>query len=161
MKKQGAGGGVKVSGENARKAKTKKYRNPALTADIIIENKQGEVVLIRRKFPPFQGQWALPGGFVEYGETVEGAAVREAMEETSLRVKLKKLVGVYSDPRRDPRGHTVAVAFAATARRGKIEARDDAGEAAWFKKIPFNSLAFDHKKILTDYLRSKKKRLPR
>lgn len=135
-----------------------KYKNPALTADIIIENMKGEIVFIRRKFPPFCGQWALPGGFVEYGETVETAAVREAMEETGLRVKLKKLVGVYSDPKRDPRGHTVSVIFSAKALSGKLEAQDDAGEAAWLRKIPYDELAFDHKKILKDYRKTKKRR---
>ncbi len=138
---------------------TKKYRNPALTADIIIENKKGEVVLIQRKFPPFQGQWALPGGFVEYGETVEHAAVREAKEETGLRVKLEKLIGVYSDPRRDPRGHTVAVAFSARVLSGKLKAQDDAGDARWFKKVPPGALAFDHEKILKHFLTKKRNKV--
>ncbi len=144
------------SGKRARKAKTKKYRNPALTADVVIEDPRKGILLIRRKFPPFQGQWALPGGFVEYGETVEHAAVREAREETGLRVKLKKLLGVYSDPKRDPRGHTVAAVFVAKALSGKLSGQDDASDAAWLKKIPEN-LAFDHGKIIRDYFATKKK----
>lgn len=138
--------------------KQKIYKNPALTADIIIEDPRKGIILIQRKFPPFQGQWALPGGFVEYGETVEHAAVREAKEETGLRVKLKKLLGVYSDPKRDPRGHTVTVVFTAKVLSGRLRGSDDANHAEWMKQIPFNALAFDHADVLRDYKKMKKRR---
>src|SRR5512139_1202444 len=85
---------------------------PLLTVDTVIVY-DGKLVLIRRKNPPFQGHFALPGGFVELGETVETAAVREAKEETGLDVELIRLLGVYSEPSRDPRGHTVSVIFLA------------------------------------------------
>lgn len=98
---------------------------------------------------------ALPGGFMDYGETVEAAAIREAKEETSLDVELQKLLGVYSDPKRDPRGQTVSVVFIASG-RGKLEANDDAAEAAVFTKDSMpTELVFDHQKILEDYFRYK------
>lgn len=126
-----------------------KYRNPFPTVDIIIEVEDG-IVLIRRKNPPYG--WALPGGFVDYGESLETAAVREALEETSLKVELKGQLGAYSDPARDPRMHTITVVFVAKA-DGQPTARDDAAEVAVFNEdaIP-DDLAFDHSKILRDYL---------
>lgn len=125
-----------------------KYRNPFPTVDIIIELEDG-IVLIRRKNPPYG--WALPGGFVDYGESLETAAVREALEETSLNVELTSQLGAYSDPGRDPRMHTITVVFVAKA-DGKPTARDDAIEVAVFKShsLP-EDLAFDHSKILRDY----------
>jgi len=130
------------------------YRNPVPTVDVIIELEEGSIVLIDRKNPPFG--WALPGGFVDYGESVETAAVREAKEETGLDVKLRGLVGVYSDPARDPRRHTLSVVFAARA-QGRPRAGDDAAETALFKEhdLPEN-LAFDHRRILQDYYRIRK-----
>lgn len=122
---------------------------PRLTIDAIIKRKDGSIVLIKRKNDPFKGMHALPGGFVEYGETVEQAVLREVKEETGLEVKILKLLGVYSDPKRDPRGHTVAVAFLCTEIGGELRAGDDAAGASSFKIIP-DKLAFDHRNILKD-----------
>lgn len=130
-----------------------KYRNPVPTVDIIIEiqredGKKG-IVLIKRKNPPHG--WAIPGGFVDYGESLEEAAVREAKEETSLDVQLKKQFHTYSDPDRDPRQHTISTVFLASA-RGRPKAEDDAQEIGIFTRKEINfSLAFDHDKILADY----------
>jgi 8-oxo-dGTP diphosphatase len=124
-------------------------RGPLLTVDIIIPTSDG-IVLVKRDHEPFKGMWALPGGFVRYGERVEDAAVREAKEETGLKVKLRKLVGVYSDPSRDPRGHVVSVCFLADRVNGRPSARGDAAEARIFRDIPWGELAFDHARILRD-----------
>jgi len=124
-------------------------KNPLLTVDIIIVHKDGSIVLVRRGRTPFNGMWAIPGGIVEYGERVEDAAVREAKEETGLEVRLTELLGVYSEPGRDPRGHTVSVAFLAEKIGGKLKGGSDASDAKLFKRIP-RSLAFDHTKILRD-----------
>ena len=128
------------------------YRNPAPTVDIIIElidRRDRPIVLIDRKNPPFG--WAIPGGFVDYGESVEVAAQREAEEETGLKVELIELLHVYSDPNRDPRQHTLSVVFIATA-TGEPQAADDAKNLGVFEswQIPAN-LCFDHDKILRDY----------
>jgi 8-oxo-dGTP diphosphatase len=119
---------------------------PLLTVDviIIIDNR---IVLIQRRNPPYKGQWALPGGFVEVGETVETAAVREAHEETGLDVELKGLVGIFSDPGRDPRGHTVTVCFKAVG-RGTLKASSDAQDAKVFDPDNLPTLAFDHEYII-------------
>lgn len=124
-------------------------RNPFPTVDIIIETEAG-IVLIKRKNPPFG--WALPGGFVDYGESLEQAAKREAKEETLLDVRLVEQFHAYSDPRRDPRFHTLSVVFIATA-SGKPKAADDAKETAAFSTLDLpEDLAFDHGRILADYL---------
>jgi len=131
------------------------YANPYPTVDIIIEVFDGEkvagIVLIERKNEPFG--WAIPGGFIDYGESAEDAAVREAKEETNLDVTLKYLLGVYSRPDRDPRHHTISTVFVATA-SGKPAAGDDAKNLAIFspKTIPAK-LAFDHGEILRDYFK--------
>ena len=125
-----------------------KYRNPFPTVDIIIKL-CGGIVLIRRKNPPYG--WALPGGFVDYGESLETAAVREAKEETSLDITLISQFGAYSDPARDPRQHTISVVFLAEA-EGSARAADDAAEIGIFHRdtLP-DDLAFDHGLILADY----------
>ncbi len=127
-----------------------KYRNPVPTVDVIIRMEDGGIVLIERKNPPLG--WALPGGFVDYGESLESAAVREACEETSLHVNLRRQLGAYSDPGRDPRGHTVSVVFIADG-AGVPRAADDAAAVKVFHPdaLP-EGLAFDHGKILKDYL---------
>ncbi len=129
-------------------ADVEKYRNPVPTVDIIIEIKD-RIVLIERKHKPFG--WAIPGGFIDYGETAEAAAVREAREETSLDVQLIHLLGVYSSPNRDPRQHTISAIYVATG-EGEIKAADDAKNARLFceKELP-DTLAFDHGKVLRDY----------
>ena len=123
---------------------------PKLTVDVVIPSERG-VVLIRRGSDPFQGQWALPGGFVEVGETVEEAAVREVAEETGLAVELARLVGVYSDPNRDPRGHNVSVAFLARVLSGELVAATDAAEVSVLDPGSVD-LAFDHRRIVDDAL---------
>ena len=125
---------------------------PLLTVDIVIEmlDRPGHpVVLIERKHPPYG--WALPGGFVDIGERLEGAAVREAREETSLDVELVTLLGCYSDPARDERGHTVSAVYVATA-SGVARARDDAKNLDFFHAGEYPELAFDHAQIIADYL---------
>ena len=132
--------------------KKTEFRNPFPTADIIIEIDGAGIVLIKRKNPPHG--WAIPGGFVDYGESVEAAAVREAKEETSLDVELTRLLGVYSDPDRDPRFHTVSTVFVARA-SGTPIGQDDAAEARVFTRdnLP-DDIAFDHRSILDDYFSS-------
>ncbi len=133
--------------------KAELYRCIGLTVDLVILYKDG-IVLIKRKHEPFKDHWALPGGFVEYGERVEDAAIREAKEETGLNVELIKLIGVYSDPNRDPRGHTVTAAFLAKG-HGNLKGGDDAREAKVFSfdEIKSLKLAFDHDRIIDDALK--------
>lgn len=139
-----------------------KYRNPFPTVDIIIEmasgsygvmgqRKAGNIVLIERKNTPLG--WALPGGFVDYGESLEVAAIREAEEETCLKVRLLYQLGAYSAPTRDPRFHTISVVFVASA-TGTPKAADDAKDVGIFSRdsLPEN-LAFDHGEILQDYFK--------
>ncbi len=126
---------------------------PHLAADIIIElvdRPERPIVLIERRNPP--PGWAIPGGFVDIGESIEQAALREAREETALQITLTTLLGVYSDPRRDARGHTASAVYVAVA-RGTPRAQDDAAAVGIFnpEDLPAN-LAFDHRRILTDYL---------
>ncbi len=127
------------------------YQNPIPTVDIIIEVESKGVVLIKRKNPPYG--WAIPGGFVDYGESLEEAAVREAKEETDLNVKLIKQFHTYSDPKRDPRHHSISTVYIAKA-KGKPKAKDDALEIGIFTEsnLP-DELAFDHGSILKDYFR--------
>lgn len=126
---------------------------PYITVDTIIETGAG-IVLVKRSNPPFG--WALPGGFVDYGETLEGAARREAREETGLRVKNLRQLHTYSGPRRDPRFHTITTVFVCQA-AGRPKAASDAADARVFKKEEWFRLplAFDHRKVLEDYLRQK------
>jgi ADP-ribose pyrophosphatase YjhB (NUDIX family) len=125
------------------------YRNPVPTVDIIIESASGGVLLIRRKNPP-EG-WALPGGFVDYGETLEEAAVREAKEEIGLNVELIGQLHTYSDPERDKRCHTISTVYIAKS-KGTPKAGDDAAEVGFFNRdsLPLE-MAFDHRKIIQDY----------
>ena len=127
-------------------------RNPYPTVDVVIRL-EGGVVLIKRKNPPHG--WALPGGFVDYGESFEEAARREAREETGLDVELDYLLGVYSDPERDPRQHNVSVVYAAIPLAGETPgAGSDAAEVGVFLKDELPELAFDHARILSDYFRA-------
>jgi len=125
---------------------------PSLAADVIIEllDEPGKVVLIERRNPPHG--WALPGGFVEVGESLERAAVREAEEETGLEVRLKALLGLYSDPARDPRGHTVTAVYIGEA-HGRPQGGDDAARAEAFDPMRPPPLVFDHALVLGDYRR--------
>ena len=139
----------------------KLYKNPTPTVDIIIEiygdksynKEQKKIVLIRRKNPPYG--WALPGGFVDYGESLEEAALREAREETSLDVEIIRQFHTYSEPGRDPRQHTISTVYIAKA-KGEPKGMDDAAEAKLFDKnsIP-EDIAFDHGQILEDYFSNK------
>jgi 8-oxo-dGTP diphosphatase len=133
-----------------------KPKTPLLAADCVVFDARGRVLLIRRKFPPFQGHYALPGGFVEIGETVEDACRRELMEETGVKAGKLRLVGVYSDPKRDPRGHTCSVVFLAGAARAKPKAGDDAAAAEWVADWRKVELAFDHAGILRDAWRMRR-----
>ncbi len=129
-----------------------KYRNPLVTVDVIIEI-NANIVLIERKNPPYG--WALPGGFVDYGESLEASAVREAKEETSLDIRLLEQFHAYSDPDRDPRHHTVTTVFIAQA-NGTPKSADDAKNIGVFtqKNLP-TPIAFDHAKIISDYFQYK------
>lgn len=123
---------------------------PALTTDCVVFDARGRVLLIRRGNPPFEGSYALPGGFVEVGESVEDACRRELSEETGLDVGNLRLIGVYSDPGRDPRGHTCSVAFLARVGSASPIAGDDAAAADWVENWRAQGLAFDHAQILAD-----------
>ncbi len=132
---------------------TYKYRNPVVTVDIIIEMDK-KIIFIERAQPPFG--WALPGGFVDYGESLESAAVREAKEETSLDIELVEQFYTYSDPDRDPRQHTVTTVYIAKG-TGTLKAADDAKNAGLFCEdtLPY-PIVFDHNKIIQDYFIYKK-----
>ncbi|MBI5148958.1 NUDIX hydrolase [Candidatus Pacearchaeota archaeon] len=127
------------------------FRNPSATADIIVEQ-EGKILLVKRKSYPFEGMWALPGGYLEYGkETLEETACRELREETGLIVKRLELIGIYSAPDRDPRGHVISSVYAAEV-SGTAAAGDDAKELRYFSLNELPKLAFDHEKIIKDYL---------
>ena len=125
---------------------------PKLMVDVIIPSER-RVILIRRGSDPYEGRWALPGGFIQVGETVEQAALREAAEETGLAVELARLVGVYSDPERDPRGHNVSVAFLVRTLGGELAAATDVSEVSVLDPSSIE-LAFDHRRIIEDALSS-------
>jgi len=119
---------------------------PLLTVDAIIVH-DSMIVFVRRKNNPFKGMFALPGGFVELGETTEEAVMRESLEETGLSIEIVKLIGVYSEPSRDPRGHTVSICYLAKG-RGNPKAGSDAAEVALFTIDGIPKLAFDHNHII-------------
>jgi len=128
------------------------FRNPVPTVDIVVEVDSKGIVLIKRKNPPYG--WALPGGFVDYGESLEEAALREAKEETNLEVESLRQFHTYSDPNRDPRHHSISTVFTGRG-RGRPQAKDDAIEIGIFtaSNLP-DEIAFDHRTILMDYFKS-------
>jgi 8-oxo-dGTP diphosphatase len=128
------------------------HKQPALAADCVVFDKSGRLLLVRRKNPPFQGQYALPGGFVEYGERMDEAALRELREETGIGGKILRLVGVYSRPDRDPRGHCVSAAYLIDPGNAVPVAGDDAAEAEFVEHYRAQRLAFDHDEIIADAL---------
>ena len=135
----------------------KNYRNPVPTVDVILQQ-ESNILLIKRKNDPFKDHLSLPGGFVNEGELVEEAAKRETWEETSLTIEPIEILGVYSDPNRDPRGHVLTVVWVAIVVNGVARANDDSIEVQW---VPLNDidstrLAFDHKQILLDYIQWRK-----
>jgi 8-oxo-dGTP diphosphatase len=132
-----------------------KPRNPSLAVDCVVFDPHGRLLLIRRKNPPFQGQYALPGGYVDYGESTEHAAARELAEETGLVAASVSLVGVYSDPRRDPRGHVVSIAYRIETTSHDPRAGDDAAAAAFVADWETVDLAFDHRRIVGDAVRQR------
>lgn len=122
--------------------------------DVVISKGDSNVLLVKRKNEPFSGKWALPGGMVDYGETVEQAAIREAKEETGLDVELEGLLGVYSDPERDPRGQVISIVFAASEKGGKLKNKTkETDDAMWalLTKTDGIQLAFDHAAIIEDF----------
>ena len=135
------------------------YKIPSLTADIFIFDDDFNFILIKRLNDPYRDCWALPGGFVEYGESVETAAIREAKEETSIDVEPIDLVNVYSKPDRDPRGHTVTVAYTAKGDLDSMKADSDAKDIGVFNINDLNgiNIAFDHEQIIRDCLKKAKK----
>jgi ADP-ribose pyrophosphatase YjhB (NUDIX family) len=135
----------------------KKSNNPIPVVDVIIQQ-DAEVLFVKRKKEPFKGYPGLPGGFVKMGETIEEAARREVKEETSLDIELTDILGIYSDPQRDPRGHNMSTVFIGRIPSGenakkKATARDDASQIEWIdlQTVGDKSLAFDHKIILSNY----------
>jgi len=123
------------------------YRNPALAVDAIVI-KNGRILLVKRRNDPYKGKMALPGGFVEYGERTEDAVLRELREETGMEGRVKKLVGVFSDPMRDPRGHVVSIAYLIEPKSEEVQAGDDAAECEWVRIESARDLAFDHADII-------------
>ena len=135
------------------------YKIPSLTADIFIFDVDFNFILIKRLNDPYKDCWALPGGFVEYGESVETAAIREAKEETSIDVELIDLINVYSKPDRDPRGHTVTVAYTAKGDLDSMKADSDAKDIGIFNINDLDgiNIAFDHAQIIRDCFKKAKK----
>lgn len=129
-------------------------RGPSVTVDLLLTNREEQILLIKRKNKPYG--WALPGGFVDKGESCEAAAIREGLEETSLEVEIVRQFHVYSDPGRDPRLHTVSLIFVAKVTGGHLQAADDAVDAQWFSSdaLP-EEIAFDHRGIVSDFYSGK------
>ena len=131
------------------------FKSPKLAVDgVVIKDKK--ILLIKRKNQPFKGKWALPGGFVDYGEKTEDAVMREVFEETGLKTKIKNLIGVYSDPNRDPRGHTVSVVYLLEVYNGSLKSGDDASEARFFDLKDLPELSFDHDLVIVDIVGSER-----
>jgi ADP-ribose pyrophosphatase YjhB (NUDIX family) len=126
------------------------YKNPCVTVDAIIEM-EGGIVLIQRGKEPYKGMWALPGGHLDYGESLEKAAARETMEETGLEIYEMHQVRAYSEPGRDPRGHYISMVFAAKT-KGELRAGDDAAKIAIYSLDALPPLAFDHAGMIRDYM---------
>jgi 8-oxo-dGTP diphosphatase len=134
-----------------------KRDQPWIAADSVVFDESGGVLLIRRKNPPFQGLFALPGGFVAVGETTEAAALRELKEETGIEGSSPRLIGVYSDPGRDPRRHVIGIAYLVLATSYDVRAGDDAADAQFVANWKRERLAFDHHRIIADALLIKAK----
>jgi len=128
------------------------YKSPSLAVDGVII-KDNQILLIKRKNDPYKDKWAIPGGFVEYGEKTEDAVLREIKEETGLEAKISGLVGVYSDPKRDPRKHVVSITYLLKDISGTANGGDDAKEAKWWDVNGLPELAFDHHYIINDALK--------
>jgi 8-oxo-dGTP diphosphatase len=129
------------------------YKIPRITVDGLVF-KDERILLIKRKKEPFKGKWALPGGFVEYGEKTEDAVIREVLEETGLKTKITRLSGVYSDPDRDPRGHTITVSYILKITGGELKPGDDSSDVKFFNVKELPDLSFDHSKIINEALKS-------
>jgi 8-oxo-dGTP diphosphatase len=126
-------------------------KTPLLTVDCVARDGEGRILLVRRKSPPYKGAFGLPGGFVEIGETVEAACRREVLEETGIEIGELRLIGVYSDPGRDPRGHTVSIVYMTLLPEApRPQAGSDAEEASWVSDWRTLDLAFDHARIIAD-----------
>ncbi|MBI2543278.1 MAG: NUDIX hydrolase [Candidatus Aenigmarchaeota archaeon] len=137
---------------------TEPEKSPKIAVDVLVVRKN-KIVLLRRDIEPFRGSLDFPGGMVEYGETVENAAVREVKEETGLDISLKNILGVYSSPSRDPRFHAITIAFVSGVKGGSLKSSFE-GRAEWHDvdKIPMKEMGFDHAKILRDYIKWKRKK---
>lgn len=122
---------------------------PKVTVDGVVL-KDEKILLVKRKNQPFKDKWALPGGFVDYGETTENAVVREVLEEAGLKTRVGSLFGVYSDPQRDPRGHTITVVYLLEVCGGVLKSGDDAADVRFFGLDDLPELSFDHEKIIKD-----------
>jgi 8-oxo-dGTP diphosphatase len=131
---------------------SRSYTGPALAVDCVVRDGAGRLLLVRRGREPFKGRYALPGGFVEAGERVEAAALRELREETGIVGQIERLIGVYSDPGRDPRGPVVSIAFLVTPATDLATGGDDAEDAAFVADWKTTDLAFDHARIVADAL---------
>lgn len=140
-----------------RRRSTLHHKQPALAVDAVGFDAHGRLLLIRRKAAPLKGRCALPGGFVDYGETVEVAVRRKLLEETGLKVNSQRLIGVYSGPKRDLRGHTVSIAFCVSVGNGQPKGGDDAASAGYVSEWRKLKLAFDHDTIVADATRTMKR----
>jgi 8-oxo-dGTP diphosphatase len=135
------------------KGQQMEHDRPWISTDCVVFDERGRVLLIRRKNDPFKGEYAFPGGFIEVGETAENCAVRELKEETGIEAGNLRLIGVYSDPNRDPRHHSITVAYLVSVHGQSPVAGDDAAAAEFVEDATKEHLAFDHDKILRDALK--------